>query len=275
MNPESNKFSTVSTYALFDHYSIGHSFAHISSIETFRSSVIDPLLKNLDEEISKYQNDDEPGAAVYGDHLAEIFQRAVESFLLSIQAMWERGIRGMLIRREKKLNNGKYVLEIQKAKWSSRPELYRLGKSRKKMDIQEHFEYLMGISLLDFHMYQDIDLLQNFGNAIRHGDGTAAEKIHQQCPSLWVFWMPPGTTFNAGPFQYTTAVDGPKFPSFDSITLAEDVLTQMVESVLWFWRDIEGIRLTSLRTSSDNINASAIEEWHKERSCRQRIWTPA
>ena len=92
--------------------------------------------------------------------------------------MWERGLRAMLIRREKKLAQTPQPQALERATWG--------GKSP---SLQDHFVRLMGVPLYAFDSYSDLDFLQNLGSAIRHGDGVAARKVHQLCPKLWFNWI--------------------------------------------------------------------------------------
>ena len=131
----------------------------------------------------------------------------------------------------------------------------------------------MGVPVQAFDSYPDLDLLQNLGSAIRHGDGAAARKVHHSCPGLWFNWLPPGETITAGPFRINIPIDGPKHPSFNTITLPEAVLAQMIQSVMWFWEDIEGIRCNSFKQRDSTVDTK-ISNWRLNRKNRHsaRIW---
>ncbi|MGQ0597129.1 hypothetical protein [Aquabacterium sp.] len=256
--------SDIATYAWLDPDSVGSPTSREHSLALLRDSVIHPSLRALDAEIDALRKSDEPAADFYAEDLADLFQTTVEGYLLTVQSMWERGLRGMLILRENALSKGANLTTVERASW--------VGQSP---NLHDHFERLMGVSLQSFDSYADLDLLQSFGNAIRHGDGSAARRVHQLCPSLWWNWMAPGETLVAGPFRITMPEDSPKHPSFASITLPESVLDQMIESVLWFWEDIENMRCNSFRQKHVSV-VQSLASWEEKRQRRQgnRMWSP-
>lgn len=254
----------ITTYVWLDHDSIGAPTSRAHSLSLLRDSVIRPSLKALDVEIDVLRKSDEPAADFYAEDLADLFQTTVEGYLLTVQSMWERGLRSMLMLREKSLSKGADLAALERASW--------VGKSP---NLHDHFDRLMGIPLQSFDSYADLDLLQSFGNAIRHGDGNAARRVHQLCPSLWWNWMAPGETLEAGPFRITMPTDGPNHPSFSSITLPEAVLEQMIQSVLWFWEDIENMRRNAFKRKHYTV-VQTLAAWNEQRSLRKgsRIWSP-
>ena len=254
----------ITNYAWLDHDSIGLPGSHLESLKLFRDSVVQPSLQALDAEITKLQGSNDPAAVFIYDEYAALFQTTVESYLIAVQSMWERGLRAMLIQREKKLTQTSQPLVLERATWG--------GKSP---SLQDHFFRLMGIPLHAFDSYPDLDLLQSLGNAIRHGDGAAARKVHQLCPNLWFNWIAPGEEIVAGPFRMVAPHDGPRNPPFDLITLPESVLGQMIQSVMWFWEDIENMRCNSLKRKHHSVVAK-ISAWQASRAHRQssRVWLP-
>jgi hypothetical protein len=126
-----------------------------------------------------------------------------------------------------------------------------------------------------FDPYGDLDLLQHLGNAIRHGDGRSAEKIHILAPSLWFNWMGPGEVVHTGPYTVVVPKDAPKHPSFKEVTLEERLLEQMIQSMKNFWQDLEYIRCNSFRSQADSTTRE-MEKWADARRNRQtdRVWNP-
>jgi len=256
--------SDITNYAWLDHDSIGFPDSHLASLKLFRESVVQPSLQALDVEITKLQGSDDPAAVFFSDDYAALFQTTVEGYLIAVQSMWERGLRAMLIRRERKLAQTPQPQALERATWG--------GKSP---SLQDHFVRLMGVPLYAFDSYSDLDFLQNLGSAIRHGDGAAARKVHQLCPKLWFNWIAPGEEIVAGPFRVIAPYDGPKNPPFGSITLPESVLEQMIQSVMWFWEDIENMRCNSFKCKHHSVLAK-ISAWHASRLHRHnsRVWHP-
>jgi len=258
----------LTTLVVHDHESLGFPGGRGHSLELFRDSVVRPSLLALDAKIDDLRSTDEPGDDFLAEDLAELFQATVEGYLLTVQSMWERGLRSLLIGREKRLHQGARITDIERANWGS-----STGGQR---DLHGHFERLMGLPLQSFgEIYQDLDLLQSFGNAIRHGDGDAARRVHGRCPSLWWNWVGPGEVLCAGPFHITVPLDAAKHPAFDDISLPEQVLEQMIQSVIWFWEDLENLRCNAFANKAPSVQAR-LAAWPAKRTRRaaMRTWSP-
>ncbi len=245
-------------FALLDHESLGFPETHARSLMLFRDSVVRPSLRAVDLEIDTFERSEEPEAMFFHEDLADLFQESVAGYLLTVQSMWERGLRTLMIKRDFRLRNGENIVKIQRAPWET---------------LSKHFDDLMGFPLEAFDSYNDLYLLHNLGNAIRHGNGPSAIKVHELAPTLWMFWMPPNTTYQAGPFSIKIPADDPTHPPFENITLFESLLEQMILSVTWFWMDLEYIRCVSFHSASDQIS-NQLTIWAEERINRRtsRYW---
>lgn len=259
----SNSDGDIHQFVLLNHDSLGFPGNHAHALRLFRDSVVRPSLQAIDREIDENARSDNPASVFYESDLADLFQATVESYLLAVQSMWERGLRKLLISREKSLYSGDGVTVLQKATWSSGTR-----------SLQFHFERLLGVPMAAFDSYEDLDLLQNLGNAVRHGDGPSAERVHKLAPSLWWNWIAPGETILAGPITMKVPDDALKHPSFDTVSLKESVLEQMVESVCDFWQDLEYIRCNSFRNKHEST-LRHLNAWAEERHSRKsvRVWT--
>lgn len=254
----------ITKHIVKNHEAIGISYDRVMTLELLRDSVVQPSLRSLDREISAWATSDQPGAAFHEADLAEVFQTTVESYLLAVQALWERALRSMLVSLDRAAQRGTQREVIQRATWQG-------GKGAK--GLMQLFEHLVGVPISAFDSYRDLDLLQNFGSAIRHGDGLAARRIYERCPNLWWNFAPPGMEIVFGDRRLVIPHDRPKHPSFESITLKEVVLQQMIQSVLWFWQDIDRIRCNSFSRKPPEVIAQ-LEAWPAERSDRKaaRVW---
>lgn len=192
-----------------------------------------------------------------------LFQASIESYLISVQSMWERGLCKLLISREKSLLGKDGGSALQRATWSSGTK-----------SLQFHFERLIGFPITAVGTYEDLDLLQNLGNAIRHGDGPSAERVHKLAPSLWWNWIAPNETLQAGPFTVEASDSVSKHPSFDIISLGKSVLEQMMQAVCEFWQDLEYMRCNSFRNKHEST-LRQMSAWAEERRGRRkkRVWT--
>lgn len=195
-------------FSLLHHDSLKFTHSHGRSLQLFKDSVVHPSLLSLSNAIDANNRDDDPTAAFLVDDLANLFQATVESYLLAVQSMWERGLRDLLVTREKQLKTGIKITQLQNVKWSEKGE-----------GLQMYFELLLGLPMTAFDSYPDLDFLQHLANAIRHGDGRSAERIHILAPSLWFNWLGPGEALHAGPYTIVVPKDAPKHPSFNEVTL--------------------------------------------------------
>lgn len=251
-------------FALLHHDSLEFPHSHVRSLQLFKDTVVHPSLRALSIAIEANNRDEDPTALFLADDLGNLFQATVESYLLAVQSMWERGLRDLLITREKQLKTGIKIPEIQKANWSGKRE-----------SLQMCFERLLGLPLTAFDSYADLDFLQHLGNAIRHGDGSSAERIHILAPSLWFKWVGASEMIHADPYTIVAAKYAPKHPPFNEVTLEERLLEQMIQSVTSFWQDLEYIRCNSFRRQADST-IRQMENWAIERCTRQtnRFWNP-
>lgn len=250
-------------HRLPDSDAIGLVITQVYMLELYTDSVIRPSLAALDRRLEECDTSDDEGAVFMHADLADIYQSTVEGYLLTLQSMWERGLRRMLVSCDQKLSAGQNKNAIQKAHWAADAK-----------GLQAHFARLLSFPISDMHAYRDLDILQNLGNAIRHGDGTSAKRVHELAPNLWVQWLAPGTVIEIGPITHTVSLSAPAHPSFEAITLEVAVLEQMILAVLDFWMDLECLRCHSFR----DIHPSTVrqlEVWEQEREARRasRHWT--
>lgn len=248
-----------------DYESIGHPEGHAFSVELFRDSVVRPSLLAIEHEIDEIDRSEDPSAIFPRGNLEDLFQATVEGYVLVVQSMWERALRSLLIAREKKLCKDSQGSALETAPWSG----------TRLPTLQQHFERLLGVPVVAFDSFEDLDFLQNLGSAIRHGDGAAARKVHKRAPSLWWNWLPPGASIDIGAIKMTIPPDWPKHPPFGKVTLTQAVLEQMIQSVAAFWVDLENIRCNSFERKSESVQRR-LDAWPAERAQREHasLWTP-
>jgi hypothetical protein len=264
LSPSPDEFNLCG-FALLEHDSLLGATSHARSLELFRDSVVRPSLRALDAEIARLDGSDEPGAEFFSSDLGELFQASVEGYLLTVQSMWERGLRGMLVERERRLCAGQAEAKLQRAVW----------RDTKGGDLHDHFQRLVGFPITHFDAYGDLDFLQCLASAIRHGDGPSARRVHELCPGLWWDWIDPSKPFVAGPFRIEPS-DGTRHPSFSAITLPEALLGQMMQAALWFWEDVDNLRCMSFHNRHHTV-VTRLDDWPAERAQREsrRVWSAA
>lgn len=252
----------ITNYAWLDHESVGFPSSHLYTLKLFKERVVEPSLQALDTEITRLQASGDPAAEFLCDDYAALYQTSIEGYLIAVQSMWERGLRSMLILRDKKVSQNPNSSVLERASWGETPR-----------SVQDHFHRLMGVPLQAFDSYPDLNILQNVASAIRHGDGVAARKVYKSCPKLWFNWLPPGEELVAQRFRLSIPADAPAHPSFGAITLPRAMLTQMIQSVMWFWEDIECMRCNSFKKHHPTVLAT-VSRWRIARAGRHnaRVW---
>lgn len=250
-----------------DYESAGSATEHVFALTLYHDDVVQPTLHLLNDKLLELENSDELGADDRHDDYATMYQATVEGYILVVQSMWERGLRNLLIARARHRRLGTAVLEQLKRSTWLKPN---------HVDLHTHFEELMELPLAGFDSYDDLNLLQLLGNSFRHGDGDSAKRLHDRCPSLWINWLRPGTEIQMrGKVLLRIPDDSPEHPSIDRISLPAKVLEQMIRSVIWFWEDVEYVRLRSMPGPSSERRAK-LHKQRLERSLRptRRVWSP-
>lgn len=240
-----NSTFDITTFKLNDHECVGLVFAQIPALEHFRHHVVKSSICALDDKLNDLNMSDDPSAVFLVAHIEDLKKRTIEGYILTLQSMWERGLRGMLANCESRMCKGAELNSITHATWNGRSD-----------NLQDHFLRLLGITIQSFSSFDDLNFLQLLGNAIRHGDGVSAKRVYQRSPSLWPNYVNTSNT-----------------PSFDLIEIPEVVLEQMMCSVLWFWEDIENIRCNSFKSKADAV-LRKLSTWRKDidRRDSERIW---
>lgn len=207
-----------------------------TALELFRDKVVNASIDTLDRQIDALEHSENEAERAFGvDVYAELRQSTIEGFLLTIQSMHERSLRSLMFAMAVRLGWPKAdCSKLQKALWA-------LGEKR---SVQSEFERLFEAPIHWFGRYEDLDLLWTLANALRHGDGASAQRLHEMCPSLWTQWLAPGSLLPGGRFVPDNA---PAYPRFGRITLTRALLDQMIMTVQGFWEDVEFVRCNSFK----------------------------
>lgn len=193
--------------------------------EHYFNTVVEPALRTLADQIDEQEAKQEDGYPFVVLHLQAIEKVTVEAFALTLQSLWERQLRRYL-GSHKPQEISHEMLEL--ANW---------GK------LQGYFRAWRPIGLHDFDSFVWLDLLQELGNACRHGDGRASRLLFEKYPGLWPNW-PPRYTALPGMIHPPTQPSG--FPSFRDIVIPKQWLQRFTEAIGWFWEDIKYLYSSSL-----------------------------
>ncbi|MBN5032215.1 hypothetical protein JY448_01010 [Stenotrophomonas maltophilia] len=236
---------------------------YLPTFATFQREVVFAAVDALDGKIEALENSDEEVERVFAaQHYSELRQSTIEAFLLATQSMHERALRDLMTGMAGRMAWSKSKLE----------QIQRCSLGGKGPNLQSFFSDIFDAPMEWFGIHEDLMFLHLLGNALRHGDGDAAIKIHQRAPSLWITWLPPGSTIGG---LYTVRPDAPRHPAFDAITLPRVVLEQMMMAVTAFWEDIEFVRCNSFSRKSEGV-VKLMDELRSKRDLRskERVWTP-
>ncbi|HID7998838.1 TPA: hypothetical protein ACXIFB_000736 [Stenotrophomonas maltophilia] len=248
----------------WEHHEVAvYSGLDLPSFATFRREVVLAAVEALDTKIDALENSEEEVERVFAvDHYADIRQSTIEAFLLATQSMHERALRGLMVGMAgRKTWPAGRIQQIQRCSLDGKgPNLLRF------------FQELFDAPMEWFGVHADLQFLHLLGNALRHGNGDSAIKIHQLAPSLWITWLPPGSTIGG---LYTVPLDAPRHPAFDTITLPRVLLDQMMMAVRAFWEDIEFVRCNSFSRKCEAVEKH-MKELREQRARRsnERAWTP-
>ena len=255
----------ISEVRIAHHEALALQIPHLYVLDLYRDSVVEHALGEISRKIDHYQQSSEDAAPFIHHDYVDLHQSALEGFLLTVQSMWERSVRNILVACATKLNySAKTLNDIRRSPWSEQD----------KNNLEGFFEELIGLPIQAFDSGQDLLLLHVLGSALRHGDGPACKRLFTLQPGFWQNWLAPGTHIPI--LNYTVPLDAPVYPSIDFITIPEKLLRQMMMSVNWFWEDMDYIRCRSFARTHDSTSRY-LQELEEKRLLRpqQRVWTAA
>jgi hypothetical protein len=162
-------------------------------------------------------------------------------YCLSIQALWEKQIRGFLqaYAQDMKSSSG-IVSRIQTVEWK---------------DLNEVFRKIRGVSLTDFDEYSELDALQLLANVCRHGEGPSMQRLAKKHSD---FWLPDS------PLEARTLAD---------LRIPRSRLKAFATAIESFWTEVEYIYNESIERKHPSLERTLTQERIK-RAGRGRPWDP-
>lgn len=141
---------------------------HDLTIQTYFEDVVLPAIATLEAKIEALGRSEHPGDAFAQSDMEDVLQESNLAFGLAIQSIWERQLRSYLLGCASELHPEENLApRIEKADWAGLAKLFRR---------------LRGIALDAFPSFPELDLLQELGNACRHGDGKSAVRLYERLP---------------------------------------------------------------------------------------------
>jgi hypothetical protein len=216
--------------------------------------IVEPSTAAMERRIEKLhslsRNDDMAAAFSVGP-AEELLRATMKGYCLSLQALWEKQIRGYLesCARELKFDHK----AVQKSRTGTWEELDSL------------FEQIRGVPLSAFDEFAKLNILQLLGNVCRHGRGGSLERLGVKHPELWPtpeslpsIPPPPGTP----PEPMRTE---------ENLVISLDLLRSFAAAIDSFWRETEYIYNESITRKHPSLEVLLVTE-RKERAGRGRPW---
>ena len=217
----------------------------------YLESSVTPALDAIDDRLDELLRTDEPAAVFQVADVKALRNSTIQAFALSVQSQWERQLRGFLKDCASEFNHpAVFVDALEKANWA---------------ELLKRFQELRGLPLQAFESFPDLDLLQQLGNACRHGDGNSARMLYERYPELWPNWPPALPAGWAGPALPNVS----NHPPFSQVCLRRSRLVRLTDAVIWFWEDHTYIYTNSIERKNSNVDA-ALARMREERARRPR-----
>ncbi len=209
---------------------------HDLTIESYLTDVVLPALATLRGKIGALGRSDNPGDEFAKADTEDLLKQIKSAFALSIQSIWERQLRACLtacageLRPDETLGG-----KVAKADWEGLCKL---------------FGQLHRIALRDFPSFAVLDLLQDVGNACRHGDGKSASALYQRAPDLWPNYAPLPEGYGAPTVPLSVAL----------MDIPVEQLEAFVAAIAGFWIDVGYIYAESIEHKHEYLEARLVQE---------------
>jgi hypothetical protein len=220
--------------------------------QSYIHDVVEPSLLALERQMSALHERLDDPAAVFGiEPLEGLLRATLLGYCLSLQALWEKQLRGYLRECAHQLGrepaSGK---RIDEANW---PKLNQL------------FYDLRGVHLTEFvEEYEDLNLLQLLANVCRHGEGGSLDRLVADHPELWPH--EPRDQCVLPPAAYAEPAR-----TAANLEISLSLLRSLAHSIASFWSEIEYIYNESIRSKHSSLVRTLAKERQK-RSGRGRRW---
>lgn len=194
----------------------GSFWAHGRTLEDFLTLVIEPSLAELDGRAATLRASDDVAAAFVLSDLEVLREETLRAYALSVQATWERQLRGWLAACAAEVG-APDPADVHTANWKR---------------LQAIFRELRGLSMDGFAGKAALDLLQLVGNTCRHGDGASCRALKARRPDLW-----------PDPFR----------PNANGLAVDLALLRAFVAAIAEFWTDADEIHANSLQAKHPSV----------------------
>jgi hypothetical protein len=223
--------------------------------QSYVRDVVEPSLSLMERQIASLRARDDDPVAAFGIQPAEELLRAtVLGYCLSLQALWEKQLRGYLHHCAIAFNRGSSILrEIEKANWQQLDAL---------------FKDLRGVFLTDFVEYPQLNLLHLLGNVCRHGSGTSMRQLATSYPELCPEEPKPTSVVRGAPSTRPESA-----LTAESLDISLPLIASLASAIDSFWSETVYIYNESIARKHESLERHLVEE-RKKRAGRGRPWDP-
>lgn len=219
--------------------------------------VVEPSIEAMTQRIEKLnalsQGDDVAAAVAVGP-AEELLRATIIGYCLSLQALWEKQIRGYLESCARELAAGHRA--VQKSRTGTWDDLNLL------------FGQVRGVPLSVFDEFDSLSLLQLLGNVCRHGSGASLQRLAVEHPELW----PRDDLVELVP--HSPGAHHEPQRTAENLVISPDLLRSLAVAIDSFWRETEYIYKESITRKHPSLEAALVAE-RKQRAGRGHPWDPA
>ena len=212
--PESPPGGVAWRAVLYD----GHSLGLARQAQTFFDLAIQPACARVAADLAALQRGPDDATIDRWDRLRETQLELHRSFALALGGMWERHFRRHLWHSAVILDPTSQALNkgIERATWE---------------ELMGAFRRVRAFALSDLPSYPALALLHDVSSAVRHGNGSATERLHRLRPEL--FAHEPVRSW----FGYFT-LGGEPAHSIHRLDISLDQLAAFADAIADYWRSI-------------------------------------
>jgi hypothetical protein len=223
--------------------------------QSYVQDIVEPSLSSMELQIAGLRARDDGPLAEFGiEPTEELLRNTILGYCLSLQALWEKQIRGYLHRCAIDFSRGPSMLrQIEKANWQQLDEL---------------FKDLRGVGLTDFVEYPQLNLLHLLGNVCRHGSGKSVRQLVLSHPELWAGQLEPECA--VAPSSHPD----PRFErTAENLHISLPLIASLASAIDSFWSETVYIYNESIERKHGSLERLLVEE-RKKRAGRGRPWDP-
>lgn len=205
----------------------GHSIGLAERARTMLRVAIEPACAAIARELASTERGPDSKSISRWDALRETELELHRSFALALGGMWERHFRRHLYHSAAVIGpkSKTFLKKVEQGNWD---------------ELTGAFEKVRGFSLSKFPSYSELAVLYDVTSAVRHGNGSATERLYESHPEL--FSYKPIRSWHS---YFTLGGEPPH--SIHSLEITTERLRSFGSAIAEFWDTIRELQVTSKR----------------------------